>query len=132
MATSSNASTPRKANVPSAGNSSGASSESNAAIRVVCRIRGENAQELASGRDTCIVDLDKLSASSKTVTVQQVDSDGRVRHTSFDFSQIGSPRTTQQEMFEMTAMPLVDAFLRGFNASVSTHCAVFSRNLKNF
>lgn len=76
-------------------------------VRVVCRIRPTNAKEIANGGSTCV----KFTDTSIEVGVD----DGS--HT-FAFDRIFGMESTQMEVFEYTAVPLVADVLSGYNATI--------------
>ena len=76
-------------------------------VRVVCRIRPTNQKEISSGGNTCV----KFNDTTVEVGVD----DGS--HT-FSFDRIFGMESTQQEVFEYTAVPLVADVLNGYNATI--------------
>jgi hypothetical protein len=76
-------------------------------VRVVCRIRPTNQKEINSGGTTCV----KFNDTTIEVGVD----DGS--HT-FAFDRIFGMESTQIEVFEYTAVPLVTDVLSGYNATI--------------
>lgn len=76
-------------------------------VRVVCRIRPTNQKEITSGGTTCVKFTD--------TTVEVGVDDGS--H-AFSFDRIFGPESSQIEVFEYTATPLVQDVLSGYNATI--------------
>eukprot|EP00698_Gefionella_okellyi_P018803 TRINITY_DN567_c0_g1_i4.p1 TRINITY_DN567_c0_g1~~TRINITY_DN567_c0_g1_i4.p1 ORF type:complete len:434 (+),score=85.02 TRINITY_DN567_c0_g1_i4:72-1373(+) len=78
------------------------------AIRVVCRFRPDNDQELTSGGNSCIF----IAPDQKSL---EIDVDQRHQ---FNFSHVYPPHTSQEAIFEDVGIPTVDDFLGGYNGAV--------------
>eukprot|EP01118_Nematostelium_gracile_P012658 TRINITY_DN4653_c0_g1_i1.p1 TRINITY_DN4653_c0_g1~~TRINITY_DN4653_c0_g1_i1.p1 ORF type:complete len:621 (+),score=131.39 TRINITY_DN4653_c0_g1_i1:155-2017(+) len=79
-------------------------------IRVVCRFRPENDEELKKGK-FCI-DFDPDTKSARLNLEKSYD---------FNFSKVYQPFSTQEEVYEYSAQPLVEAVLKGYNAAVISY-----------
>ncbi len=76
-------------------------------VRVVCRVRPQNSKELSSGGVQCL----KLTDSSVDVNSEE----GLHNYT---FDRVYGPDSTQQSVFEYTAVPLIHDVLNGYNATI--------------
>ena len=76
-------------------------------VRVVCRVRPQNAKEVSSGGIQCL----KMSQSSIDVSTDEG------LH-SYSFDRVYGPDSTQLSVFEYTATPLVHDVLNGYNATI--------------
>lgn len=81
-------------------------------VRVVCRFRPLNEKELATSDSMCIA----ISADYKNLTMtSQVESTEPLK---FSFDHIFSPFSHQESVYEISARPIVDAVMQGFNGTV--------------
>lgn len=76
-------------------------------VKVVCRVRPENQKEINSGMKTCI--------RADATNLEVFSDDGQ--H-AFSFDRVFGPNTTQKEIFEEAAMPLIKDVLEGYNATI--------------
>lgn len=76
-------------------------------VKVVARIRPTNQKEISMGGVTCV----KHTESNIEVTV-----DGNPNK--FNLDRIFGPESTQIEVFEETAVPLIQDVLAGYNATI--------------
>ena len=76
-------------------------------VRVVCRVRPTNQKEISSGGVTCV----KINNSAI-----EVNSDGN--QNSFSFDRVYGPESTQVEVFQDSAYPLIGDVLSGYNATI--------------
>ena len=94
-------------------------------VRVVCRVRPSNQKEVASGGITCVKNFaDNLGA----IEVNFEDSQNN-----FQFDRIFGQDSTQSDVFEDTAVHLINDVLMGYNATVFAYgqTGIFSRFTKN-
>ncbi len=82
-------------------------------IKVMCRFRPENAQELREGgaADTFV---DFTSADSVAVTLEG-------KASSYTFDRVFPPETTQQDVYDAIGRDTVSSILEGFNAAVLSY-----------
>lgn len=76
-------------------------------VRVVCRVRPQNAKEVNSGGSICV----RLST-----TAIECKSDEGVYN--FTFDRVFGPESTQIEVFNYTAIPMINDVLCGYNATI--------------
>ena len=82
-------------------------------IRVVCRFRPENEEELVNGRtiiqhiDDCLVIVDRKGSTNG-------NSDNHV----FTFDRVFDGKTSQRDFFEYCMGPTMDDFMNGYNGTV--------------
>lgn len=76
-------------------------------IRVICRIRPTNQKEIASNGVVCLKHTDKA--------LEVETDDGSAK---FSFDRIFGPDSTQIEVFDNAAVPLVNDVLSGYNATI--------------
>eukprot|EP01035_Chromulina_nebulosa_P017350 gene17350-22897_t len=76
-------------------------------VRVVCRVRPQNTKEIAMGGIPCV-----------TTTHEMIDIIDDNSHNNFSFDKVFGFESTQQEVFEETAVPLVKDVLNGYNATI--------------
>lgn len=76
-------------------------------VKVVCRVRPQNAMELAQGGNSCV----RLNETNIEVHLEEGT------HT-FSFDRIFGPDSTQHEVFEYCAIPLINDVLQGYNATI--------------
>eukprot|EP01038_Epipyxis_sp_PR26KG_P007193 gene7193-9811_t len=77
------------------------------AVRVICRIRPQNAREIREGGVPC------LKHTETTIEVTQDDGEQK-----FNFDRIFGSDSTQEEVFFYTASPIVSDVLSGYNATI--------------
>lgn len=76
-------------------------------VRVVCRIRPTNQKELQAGGISCV----KNNDSSIEVTTEDSSN-------TFAFDKIFGPESIQLDVFNYTAVPLIQDVLQGYNATI--------------
>eukprot|EP00595_Chromulina_sp_UTEXLB2642_P002862 CAMPEP_0196764148 /NCGR_PEP_ID=MMETSP1095-20130614/5449_1 /TAXON_ID=96789 ORGANISM="Chromulina nebulosa, Strain UTEXLB2642" /NCGR_SAMPLE_ID=MMETSP1095 /ASSEMBLY_ACC=CAM_ASM_000446 /LENGTH=623 /DNA_ID=CAMNT_0042118897 /DNA_START=48 /DNA_END=1916 /DNA_ORIENTATION=- len=76
-------------------------------VRVVCRVRPQNTKEIAMGGTPCV-----------TTTHEMIDIVDDNSHNNFSFDKVFGFESTQKEVFEETAVPLVKDVLNGYNATI--------------
>lgn len=76
-------------------------------VRVVARVRPTNQKEVSMGGVNCV----KYTKDTIEVTVENTPNN-------FNFDRIFGPESTQVEVFEETAVPLVQDVLDGYNATI--------------
>jgi len=76
-------------------------------VRVVCRVRPQNAKEVNSGGSICV----RLST-----TAIECKSDEGVYN--FTFDRVFGPESTQVEVFDYSAIPMINDVLCGYNATI--------------
>ena len=77
-------------------------------VKVVARIRPTNQKEIQNNGVSCVKYTNKL--------IEVSSDDGGGSH-NFSFDQIFGPESTQIEVFEFTAVPLITDVLTGYNGS---------------
>lgn len=77
-------------------------------VRVVCRVRPTNQKEVSSGGVTCV----KINSNNNI----EVTCEGNQNQFSFD--RIFGPESSQVEVFQDTAYPLITDVLAGYNATI--------------
>lgn len=76
-------------------------------VRVICRIRPTNQKEISSGGITCV----KYSDVSIEIMHESAQSN-------FNFDRIFGADSTQVQVFEESARPLIGDVLSGYNATI--------------
>ena len=76
-------------------------------VKVVCRVRPQNSLELAQGGVSCV----RMNDTNIEVNLEEGV------HT-FSFDRIFGVDSTQQEVFEFCAVPLIHDVLQGYNATI--------------
>ena len=76
-------------------------------VKVVCRVRPQNDKEIQSGGTVCV----RLSDVSIEVNLD----DGQ--H-AFTFDRVFGPESTQDQVFNYAAVPLIKDVLSGYNATI--------------
>lgn len=76
-------------------------------VRVVCRVRPQNQKELNSGGSLCV----RLSETS----IEVKSDEGQY---TFSFDRVFGPESTQVEVFEYSAIPMIHDVLSGYNATI--------------
>ncbi|KAK7793516.1 hypothetical protein R5R35_009502 [Gryllus longicercus] len=87
---------------------------SNEAVQVVVRCRPMNAKELANGFKK-VVDV---HPSRGVIEILNPRDDGKERKKSFTFDAVYDAMSTQEELYNETAHPLVSSILDGFNGTI--------------
>jgi hypothetical protein len=87
-------------------------------VRVIARIRPTNQKEITSGGTSCVKYSDKLIEVTG-------DNDGA---NNFSFDRIFGPESTQIEVFEYAALPLISDVLTGYNGMQNTYKHIYCRN----
>lgn len=77
-------------------------------VRVVCRVRPTNQKEISSGGVTCV--------KQNGTTNIEVNADGN--QNSFSFDRIFGPDSSQIQVFQDSAYPLIADVLAGYNATI--------------
>ena len=77
-------------------------------VRVVCRIRPTNQKEIQSGGANCV----KHNENSIEVTTEENATNN------FAFDKIFGPESLQLDVFDYTAVPLIQDVLQGYNATI--------------
>jgi len=77
-------------------------------IKVVCRFRPQNKKEIARGA----IDIVEIKPDATSVLLK-----GNPPHT-FNFDRIFSPSTTQQQVYDYAAKPVVDDLFKGYNGTI--------------
>lgn len=106
-----------------------AATDSSENVKVLVRIRPKNGAEREAGSfDTCTVfDVDRELTQQDTLFFRQVGEGtpsmaAELRHEThghtFRFDHVLGQQTTQSQVFELIGQPVVDACLRGINATV--------------
>ena len=101
-------------------------------ILVVCRFRPLNSKELAISSSQCIEFLDKSSVKFKPSqdskeSQQQQESGGlpfsqkTASEQLYTLDRIFKPDATQQEVYDVSARPVIESVLEGFNGTVFAH-----------
>src|SRR5574343_102072 len=84
-------------------------------VNVVCRFRPLNQKEKDMNEKPCV----DFGADGKTVIVKsQYDTMGPL---TFSFDSVFNPDSSQNEVYETAARPIVDSVLEGFNGTVLTY-----------
>ena len=83
--------------------------------KVVLRIRPLNEKEIRNGDVSCVKTLNNKSISISPPTANRRQD---TQSSTFDFSAVYPPETTQNGIFEKTVLPLVQDFLGGINTIV--------------
>ena len=76
-------------------------------VRVICRIRPTNQKELSSGGVSCVKNTE--------TNIDVGTEDGTA---SFAFDRIFGPESLQSEVFDYSAVPLINDVLTGYNATI--------------
>lgn len=76
-------------------------------VRVICRVRPTNAREIREGGTTCV------KCGEEQIDVQ---SDGG--NNKFNFDRVFGMESTQVEVFQESAAPLIADVLAGYNATI--------------
>ena len=76
-------------------------------VRVVCRVRPTNQKEIANGGITCVKHTD--------TNIEVMVDEGQ---NLFSFDSIFGAESTQLEVFQDTASPLIGDVLSGYNATI--------------
>ena len=76
-------------------------------VRVVCRIRPTNQKEIVSGGKHCI------NFTEQSISVEYEDTNPK-----FSFDRIFGPESSQGDVFDYTAVPLISDVLGGYNATI--------------
>ncbi|EGR34442.1 kinesin heavy chain, putative [Ichthyophthirius multifiliis] len=85
----------------------------NGNIKVVCRVRPFNLQELQLGQVLCVDFIDEYSIKLKTQ--QQENKNEKII---FNFDRVFNTECTQLEIYNFAAEPVVKSVLEGFNGTV--------------
>ena len=89
--------------------------ESKGNVTVVCRFRPLNQKEKDMNEKPCV----DFASDGKTVIVKsQYDT---MTPLNFNFDRVFSPDSTQNEVYEAAAKPIVESVLEGFNGTVLTY-----------
>lgn len=78
-------------------------------IRVVCRVRPSNEQEVSSGGKVCVI------AKGKFVEIDMGDGKPAQR---YQFDHTFNETSSQQSVFELVAAPMVKELLNGYNSTI--------------
>ena len=86
---------------------------------VCCRARPLNQKEISEGSECCLkFETDGKGVSlvprNQTTYYQKNDS----RDLNFNFDKVYGPESTQKEVYDYAARPIVDSVLQGFNGTV--------------
>ncbi|KIZ06247.1 kinesin family member 3B [Monoraphidium neglectum] len=84
------------------------------AVKVVVRCRPLNSQEKQDGRER-VVDMDVRAGQ---VTLRNSKADGGEAPKMFTFDQVYDWDSNQKEIFEITARPIIDAVMDGYNGTI--------------
>lgn len=76
-------------------------------VRVICRIRPTNAREIREGGVTCV---------KFTEDMIEVNNEGA--QNKFNFDRVFGGESTQVDVFNETARPLIEDVLNGYNATI--------------
>jgi len=76
-------------------------------VRVICRVRPQNSKEVSSGGVPCV-----------KITKQQIDVTSEDGQSTFQFDHVFGQDSSQDEVFECAASPLVGDVLNGYNATI--------------
>mmetsp|Transcript_40494 Transcript_40494/g.89986 ORF Transcript_40494/g.89986 Transcript_40494/m.89986 type:complete len:782 (-) Transcript_40494:415-2760(-) len=90
------------------------SKDKSEAVKVVVRCRPMNGKEKADGRQR-IVDMD---VDQGQVKVKNPKADDREPPKAFTFDQVYDWNCTQTEIFDITARPIVDSCMEGYNGTI--------------
>lgn len=82
-------------------------------IKVICRMRPENQKEIDTGLKLCI---NKKSDTNLLIHIDSENKNPEVNEFSFD--RVYSPDSTQEEVFEYCAVPIINGALSGYNGTV--------------
>ena len=81
-------------------------------VRVVCRFRPLNEKELQSSESVCV----EISPDNKNLTmISSTESNDPLK---FSFDYIFGVNSHQQDVYEISAKPIVEAVMQGFNGTV--------------
>lgn len=97
----------------SAGASNSSASAASEQIKVMCRFRPENAQELAKG-STSDTFVEYVSSSTVDITLEG-------KKSSYTFDQIFPPESTQYDIYKAIGRDTVQSILDGYNAAVLSY-----------
>lgn len=89
-------------------------------VRVVCRVRPTNQKEASHGGVNCV------KATNSTI---EVACDGN--QNSFSFDRVYGPDSSQMEVFQDTAFPLIGDVLSGYNATVFAYGQTGTGKVRN-
>ncbi|EAR95613.3 kinesin motor catalytic domain protein (macronuclear) [Tetrahymena thermophila SB210] len=95
---------------------SGKEQQGSGNIQVVCRVRPFNKSELEMGSVPCVEFLDQ-----QTIRVKLTNTDGKEKADNkqlFNFDRVFNMETTQEQIYEVAAKPVVQSVLEGFNGTV--------------
>ena len=82
-------------------------------IRVICRLRPENKVERESGGRCCV---EFTRSAIKLRTASERGKGDEIHEFAFDF--VGGPETSQAEVFQLAAGPVVEGVLTGYNGTL--------------
>lgn len=82
-------------------------------VRVVVRIRPLSSKELADGRKAVV----KAHSGRKEISILNPENESEGPRT-FTFDQTYGDDSTQKEVYETTAAPIVESVLSGFNGTI--------------
>lgn len=76
-------------------------------VRVICRVRPTNAREIREGGSTCV-----------KCGEEQIDVQSEGGNNKFNFDRVFGMESTQVEVFQESAAPLIADVLAGYNATI--------------
>jgi kinesin family member 3B len=93
-------------------------------VRVVVRIRPLSSKEVADGRKAIV----KANSARKEIIISNPNDEAEGPRT-FTFDQTYGDDSTQKEVYETTAGPIVESVLNGFNGTIFACESSASRKL---